>query len=498
MDEKIHENPWQLINVVVVEDQHMMRKAICRILQAMGGFQVDDFSNSKDAIRFLSKKSVDLVVSDIYMVEGDGFELLQYIRGRSLANDIPVIFVTGEATREDIVLAADLKVTDYIIKPFETSDFVSKIKTVLEGYFNPSERVKLIREGERCILKGDLPKAEEIFRNLISLDPDSARALVGLAQVEAHLGHLDMAFNHLYAAMSKNELYFPAYSVAADLSIRVGKKQEAAQFLSEELKINSKQPHRRAILAEIYMESSNPENALDQMKQAIMALPRDFELLLKMGKMLFDTGELEKAMRYFIRARKQNPQCTDALEMMVRVYLAQNLPTRAIHALTDMLKTNPKQYDIVLMRARLYKKLKQYEEALKDVDWVIEQNAGTTQAFDLKVGVLGKLGRTEDAFEACKQLVKSSITAENLGTLGLLALRLGRNNDAVAAYERAIQMEPLSIKFEFNLGCAYENLNDFTRALTHFQKAVTLEPGNEEAKQALRRVMASKKPSVAS
>jgi DNA-binding NarL/FixJ family response regulator len=67
-----------------------MRAAIKRILEKETQFQLVDFSNGADAINYLKATRVDMVITDLYMDKGSGFDLLLFIRGRSMANDIPV------------------------------------------------------------------------------------------------------------------------------------------------------------------------------------------------------------------------------------------------------------------------------------------------------------------------------------------------------------------------------------------------------------------------
>jgi DNA-binding response OmpR family regulator len=92
-----------------------MRKALRRVLQSDRNFEVIEFGSAADTIEFLKKHHVDIVVSDIYLGQGSGFDILRYIRGRAILADLPIIFVTGEGTKDDIVHSIDSGVNDYLL-----------------------------------------------------------------------------------------------------------------------------------------------------------------------------------------------------------------------------------------------------------------------------------------------------------------------------------------------------------------------------------------------
>ncbi len=83
--------------------------------------------------------------------------------------------VTGEASKEDIVKAADLGADDYVLKPFQISDIEKKVTSVLIKYHSPPPLLKTIRQGERTMAEGQFQDALKIFEAAERLDPTSAR-----------------------------------------------------------------------------------------------------------------------------------------------------------------------------------------------------------------------------------------------------------------------------------------------------------------------------------
>ncbi|NPV55171.1 MAG: response regulator transcription factor [Anaerolineae bacterium] len=134
LEEKNHSS------VLVVDDEAetvLLIKAILR----MAGFNVLSAMNGEEAIKKLSSFAPDLVMLDIMMPEMDGWETLQYMRQMS---DVPVIVVSAQNTKEDVVNGLQRGVDDYITKPFHNEEVVERVKSVLRRARKVREVSKLV------------------------------------------------------------------------------------------------------------------------------------------------------------------------------------------------------------------------------------------------------------------------------------------------------------------------------------------------------------------
>lgn len=85
-------------------------------------------SNIKDTLDYLGKSSVDLIILDVTLPDGNGFDLYKnYIK----STEIPVIFLTARDSEEDIVNALDMGASDYLTKPFRTGELIARINKIL-------------------------------------------------------------------------------------------------------------------------------------------------------------------------------------------------------------------------------------------------------------------------------------------------------------------------------------------------------------------------------
>lgn len=91
---------------------------------------------AKESKEKLDNKNIDIVLLDVSLPDGNGFEICKEIKEK---NDIPIIFLTAQDEETSIVLGLDLGADDYIVKPFRTRELISRIKSVLRRYGKKEE-----------------------------------------------------------------------------------------------------------------------------------------------------------------------------------------------------------------------------------------------------------------------------------------------------------------------------------------------------------------------
>jgi two-component system chemotaxis response regulator CheY len=108
-----------------------MRRIVRGLLKEMGCNNCEEAEDGQVALNMLKAAKFDFVVSDINMPNMNGFELLKNIRGDESLKTIPVLMVTAEAKKEDIVLAAQGGASGYIVKPFTKATLEEKVQKIM-------------------------------------------------------------------------------------------------------------------------------------------------------------------------------------------------------------------------------------------------------------------------------------------------------------------------------------------------------------------------------
>ena len=124
-------DPTQL-KFLIVDDFSTMRRIVRGLLKEMGCSNADEAEDGVVALRMLKGQRYDFVVSDINMPNMNGFDLLKAVKADPGLQHLPVLMVTAEARKEDIVLAAQSGAAGYIVKPFSKATLEEKVQKIMQ------------------------------------------------------------------------------------------------------------------------------------------------------------------------------------------------------------------------------------------------------------------------------------------------------------------------------------------------------------------------------
>jgi two-component system chemotaxis response regulator CheY len=120
------------LKFLIVDDFSTMRRIVRNLLKEIGYANADEAEDGVAALAKLKGGTFDFVVSDINMPNMNGFELLAAIRAEPTLKHIPVLMVTAEAKKEDIVSAAQGGASGYIVKPFTKATLEEKLQKIVQ------------------------------------------------------------------------------------------------------------------------------------------------------------------------------------------------------------------------------------------------------------------------------------------------------------------------------------------------------------------------------
>ncbi len=118
------------IKVLVVDDMATMRRIIKSLLDQLGFKNIDEAEDGAVALQKLKSGNYDLVITDWNMPNMTGLELVQEIRKDPQLKDIPVLMVTAEAKKENVIAAIKAGVNNYIVKPFTAETLKEKLEKI--------------------------------------------------------------------------------------------------------------------------------------------------------------------------------------------------------------------------------------------------------------------------------------------------------------------------------------------------------------------------------
>jgi two-component system chemotaxis response regulator CheY len=122
------------LKFLIVDDFSTMRRIVRNLLKEAGHTNADEAEDGSVALQKLRGGGFDFVVTDINMPHMNGFELLTQIRADPALKTLPVLMITAEARKEDIVMAAQSGASGYIVKPFTKATLEEKVTKILQKY----------------------------------------------------------------------------------------------------------------------------------------------------------------------------------------------------------------------------------------------------------------------------------------------------------------------------------------------------------------------------
>lgn len=120
------------MKILVVDDFSTMRRIVRNLLRDLGFNNIEEADDGNTALPMLRNGKFDFLVTDWNMPGMSGMELLQAIRADENLKSLPILMVTAEAKRDQIVAAAQAGVNGYVVKPFTAAVLKDKIEKIFE------------------------------------------------------------------------------------------------------------------------------------------------------------------------------------------------------------------------------------------------------------------------------------------------------------------------------------------------------------------------------
>ena len=120
------------MKILIVDDFSTMRRIIKNLLRDLGFNNTHEADDGNTALPMLKSGGFDFLITDWNMPGMQGIDLLRAVRSDPNLSSLPVLLVTAEARRDQIVLAAEAGVTGYIVKPFTAQTLKEKIDKIFE------------------------------------------------------------------------------------------------------------------------------------------------------------------------------------------------------------------------------------------------------------------------------------------------------------------------------------------------------------------------------
>lgn len=123
------------LNVLVADNDEKISAILVKVLKTFGFNQVHVVEDGTRALNYMQHEPIDLVLTDWDMAPMGGIEFTQHLRNDATSPNpfVPVVMVTGRASRKDVEAARDAGVTEFLIKPFMVEDLRRHIESIVKN-----------------------------------------------------------------------------------------------------------------------------------------------------------------------------------------------------------------------------------------------------------------------------------------------------------------------------------------------------------------------------
>ncbi|MFK7822949.1 MAG: tetratricopeptide repeat protein [Oligoflexales bacterium] len=460
------------IKAVIVDDQDPIRKAMKRILASMGIVNIIECFDGEEALKELSRHpDIDLILIDLYMRKVNGFDVLHYIRSRAIRADIPVIIVTGEASKEDIVKASDMGADDYIIKPFQAEAMTTKVNQVLHKFYSPAPALQKLREGDRHMMAKQIKQAAKLYQEAMELDPSSLRARHSYAVSLFRCKRIDKAITLLNENIKESATYYRNYATLADIYVYKKDYSDAIHQLSKELEYNPKQPSRQNLIARLLLAQNDTVGAIEHYRETLREDVKDKDALLGIGEAFALSDDINKACYYFKRLRRYYPNESKSLQAIITYCTQAGEINKAEAILREERKAHPERLDAHIYMARFYLSAGRLPEAIQALEPVFKIENEHPEAWKVKAAIEMKRKNYLKAKEALSIVVKRKPELESYLALAECMQRLKEFKPSVNILHRALFIAPHNPTALFLTAQALKKSKQITKALLLYKVA---------------------------
>lgn len=120
----------ELEKILYIDDDRIMLDIVRCVLEKDGSLRVDVSATCEEALQKVAVSTPDLILTDVFMPDMDGFAMLRKLREPPLNEDIPTILVTGDMRPRNPQSLRKLGIIDVIYKPFDTSTLAARLRSI--------------------------------------------------------------------------------------------------------------------------------------------------------------------------------------------------------------------------------------------------------------------------------------------------------------------------------------------------------------------------------
>jgi tetratricopeptide (TPR) repeat protein len=499
--------------VLVADDMQTMRLILAQSLRQAGFMNVERAADGEEALKLMQRHGCGMALVDWNMPRVDGLALLDRVRNDPDLKNLVFIMVTAETLDIKVIRAAEEKQDAYLTKPISPEKLARRLDLILERRLTTARSLLLEVQGRgdqavdafMAALQnrpgaywplfglggllarlGRWDEAESCFQRLLEQDPTASAALLQLGRLRQAQGRLPEAREMYQTALRDSPRFFKAYDALAKAMLAEGDAAGALEVLSQAMaRQGTENAGRQELMGRLQLELECYPEAESAFRKALKLKPlqHQVENHLQLGRALLGQDRHEEAAEALAHAAKEalTQRCDDArLQALVLAGTALARGGRLSEA-EEMFGNiqDPEAWpggEPPLEPALYHRKV---GEAYLAAGMQAEAVRHFSSSLALADGGQAEIERLclesgGDELAGRLQRVKEAVQqerAEDCARRGLELVAQGEFNEALAEYQRGLDLDPGSGRLFFNLGRLQSRLEQGANALTSMVSA---------------------------
>jgi tetratricopeptide (TPR) repeat protein len=320
-------------------------------------------STVRDAKISLLTMDVGLFICEWSLKDMNGIQFCREIKENPRHAQTPFLLLSVENLKKDVILASEVGIDGYLLKPFSFEEFRDSVMSVLRVKRAPSPINRTIDEAQELLRLNETDRAEALFEQARQANPQSARALTGLAQVADIRGDAPRAIMLLKQAHHANPDYVDAIRSLVELFLVRGPTRDLIEMAEKAHKVSPENPKYTLILAKAFLEEEDLPQSELFFKKTIRLSPKLAQAYKGLGRLYLIQEDYDSAMKNFEKALDFDEKDVSVLNSLGLAYVKLEKYNEGIEKYMAALKMRPNDFRIIFNLGYAKEKLGDLEAA---------------------------------------------------------------------------------------------------------------------------------------
>lgn len=366
--------------ILVVDPSDSGRALVKSFLSKLNLSHVTLVPSTKEAKRLMITNNYKLIICEWVMDGQNGIQFCREIRRIPKYQHVPFILQSSKNMKGDVVLASEVNIDRYLLKPFSFNAFVDKLMSICKQTLNPSTYDLHIRNGNIALLNERFDEAESYFSKAMDLNPKAAKAYLGKANTHFSVGNIDAAHLFVRSCLDLNPEYIEAHRILLHIYEAQGNKDGVIKEATYLNQLSPDNPYYLIILAQNFLEQGNVPRAEQLFKRILINSPRIAKAHKGLGDISFDKGDYEKAEKHYQKAIDIEPSDISTLNQLALTLVKKGQYANALSMYQACLEIDADNPKVLFNMGISYEELGNTEEAIKCYESAVFQDPGYKKA----------------------------------------------------------------------------------------------------------------------